>query len=121
MRGEQTRHTDQPGRSGARAVHRRSEEHDFSRKALADGAMALASHTLADVRSDCERLRHDLKNPSTLRDAESPQLQLIQWVRGRPTKCATLKCSLKNPTSILPQPQPCNLFQSNRTPVYSLY
>ena len=43
--GEQTRHTDQRDRPGGRTLHRRSEEHDFSRKALADGAMALASHT----------------------------------------------------------------------------
>ena len=54
-------------------------------------------------------LRCELEILSTSVDAERAGLQLSSWVDGRPTECATVKCSTNFPstshaTSVLPQP-----------------
>ena len=52
-----------------------------------------------DVRFGCERLRHQLKSPSTVVDAQSPWLQLLQRDLRHRTKCAASKWSAKNRTT----------------------
>jgi hypothetical protein len=52
-----------------------------------------------DVRCDCERLRHDLKNPSTTLDAESSQHSALLFDQRPRSARAGRKCAAKNRTS----------------------
>ena len=49
-------------------------------------------------------LRYELENLSTTDDAKRAGLQLSSWVDGRPMERATVKCSLRNPNNVPPQP-----------------
>ena len=60
-----------------------------------------------DVRCDCERLRHQLKSPSTTPCAESTWLQSLQRDRWHRTKCAASKWSTKNRTTSTAHPSVC--------------
>ena len=57
------------------------------------------------IRTDCGPQGHQLKNPSTVCDAQFARLQLSQWDRHRGTQCASVRCSIAK-CALSPSP-PC--------------